>query len=158
MPPPLPPPACSYVVSAQALVGGKLIPASNTMPLQMPAPNAPTLVDAEDRGSTKAYALAAPPAGGSCDAYIFTFAPVNSAGAPVVREVASKDIVVNVLAPATTYDVSVRCKKGGALSGPSNTQQVGRVGRGEGAQGQGARAGAEACGALSRLPGNNHAP
>jgi hypothetical protein len=73
-------------------VGGKPIPASNTMPLQMPAPGAPTLVDAQDRSSTRGFALAAPPEGASCDAYVFTFAPVNGGGAggqPVVQESAT---------------------------------------------------------------------
>jgi hypothetical protein len=81
-----------YTVSAQAVVGGKPIPASNTMPLQMPAPGAPTLVDAQDRSSTRGFALAAPPEGASCDAYVFTFAPVNGGGAggqPVVQESAT---------------------------------------------------------------------
>lgn len=116
-----------YTVSAQAMVAGKLIPASNTLPLQMPAPGAPTLVDAQARSSTRGYALAAPPPGG-CDTYVFTFAPVNGAGAggqPVVRELADNQYNVGTLTPSTTYDVSVQCKKGGVLSGPSNVKQVG---------------------------------
>ena len=115
-------------MSAQAVVNNKPIPASNTMPLQMPAPGAPTLVEAQDRSSTRGFALAAPPAGGSCDAYVFTFAPVNGAGSskPVVVEVTTLSVNANTLTPATTYDVSVQCKKGGVLSGPSNTKQVGR--------------------------------
>ena len=117
-----------YIVSAQAVVNNKPIPASNTMPLQMPGPGAPTLVDAQARSSVRGFALAAPPAGGSCDSYVYTFAPVNGGGAggqPVVREVTGTSINVDALSPATTYDVSVQCKKGGQLSGPSNVKQVG---------------------------------
>ena len=132
--PPTPPtPSRRYIVSAQAVVNNKPIPASNTMPLQMPAPGAPTLVDAQARSSVRGFALAAPPAGGSCDSYVYTFAPVNGGGAggqPVVREVTGTSINVDALSPATTYDVSVQCKKGGQLSGPSNVKQVGVGGAG----------------------------
>ena len=56
-------PSATYIVSAVALVGGKRVPASNTLPLTMPGPDAPTLISAMDTSSTTGVATAAPPPG-----------------------------------------------------------------------------------------------
>ena len=53
----------TYVVSASALIGGALVPASNTLPLRMPQLGAPTLVSTQAMTSRSAVAVAAPPKG-----------------------------------------------------------------------------------------------
>jgi len=56
-------PGATYEVSAVAvLADGTTVPASNTLPLKMPAPGAITLVEAYDTSSTTGSALAVPPA------------------------------------------------------------------------------------------------
>lgn len=55
---------CRYTVSATAtMVGGAVVPASNNVPLQMPASNAPTLITAVPTGPTGGASTAAPPPG-----------------------------------------------------------------------------------------------
>jgi len=53
----------TYKVSAVAVVKNTTIPASNTLPLEMPKPGAITLVSALTTSSTTGKALAVPPAG-----------------------------------------------------------------------------------------------
>ena len=54
-------PGTTYIVSAEAIVGGGRVPASNTLPLIMPDNNTPTLISATATGSTTGAATAAPP-------------------------------------------------------------------------------------------------
>jgi len=54
-------PGATYEVSAVAVINGTTVPASNTLPLVMPAPGAVTLVDTYDTGSTTGFAVARPP-------------------------------------------------------------------------------------------------
>ena len=56
-------PGASYIVSAEAIVGGTRVPASNTLLLVMPENNTPTLISATATGSTTGAATAAAPPG-----------------------------------------------------------------------------------------------
>ena len=56
-------PGATYIVSAAAVVGGVRVPASNTLPLTMPAADRPTLISAVDTSATTANTTAAPPRG-----------------------------------------------------------------------------------------------
>ena len=56
-----------FSVSATALIGGKLVPASNSLPLTMPAQGAPTLLAADATGSGSGEATAAAPSGTAFD-------------------------------------------------------------------------------------------
>lgn len=56
-------PGAKYEVSATAWIGGKLVPASNSLPLTMPAQGAPTLLAADATGSASGEASAAAPSG-----------------------------------------------------------------------------------------------
>ncbi|KAL4448135.1 hypothetical protein ABPG75_005354 [Micractinium tetrahymenae] len=114
-------PGAEYRVSAVAVVGGKTIPASNTLPLAMPAPGAITLTSAVDTGSTTGHATAAPPAGVTITLYTFTATPLNG-GEPVI--VTSRTPVADFtnLSPATQYKVLVvGTTQGGGTTPPSNT-------------------------------------
>jgi hypothetical protein len=56
-------PGTIYHVSAVAVVGGKRVPASNTLMLTMPDANSPTLISAVDTSGYTGEAVAAPPPG-----------------------------------------------------------------------------------------------
>lgn len=56
-------PNTPYTVTAEAVIGGKPVPASNTDSLTTPAAGAPTLTSAQDTSSTTGTATVAPPPG-----------------------------------------------------------------------------------------------
>ena len=99
-------PGARYWVSAQALIGGKLAPVANVLPLDMPSLGAPTLLTAVDTSSTKGAATAAPPPGVQFQKYIFTARPLNG-GQPIVVEAATPQAAFAQLTPATQYEVTV---------------------------------------------------
>lgn len=78
-------PGAMYTVTAAAVVDGQTTPVANVVPLAMPEPGAPALIEAVDVSSTSGRATAAPPEGtvfervGGCRAALNVFVPAQSA-------------------------------------------------------------------------------
>lgn len=109
-----------YKVTCQAFINGKLVPASNSLPLQMPGAGSPTLVTAQAAGSRTGAATAAPPKGVTFDRYVFTARPL-SGGPSATSDVAGPLLgKFTGLTPATQYEVKVVGYKNGVASPASN--------------------------------------
>jgi hypothetical protein len=115
-------PGASYTVSgACTLTDGTVVPASNTLPLVMPAASAPTLLTADPAGPDSGTAIALPPATGSCDSYKWTFTPLGG-GPAVTATSAGADVTTasGSLAPKSAYEATVQCVNNGVAGPPSN--------------------------------------
>ena len=109
------------------MVGGKLTPVANILPLVMAAPGAPTLVTAVDTSSTTGAAAAVVPPGVQFQKYIFTARPLNGGQPKVVEAATPQAAFVQLtaafvqLTPATQYEVTVVGIANGAKSPTSNS-------------------------------------
>ncbi|PRW20326.1 heat shock 90C isoform B [Chlorella sorokiniana] len=111
----------TYAVSATAKIGSTVVPASNTLPLVMPAPGAPILPTALATGARTGAATAAPPGSASISKYVFTADPPS--GAPNATSTVTDPLKGSFsgLRPATQYDVTVVGLNGATPTRPSNT-------------------------------------
>lgn len=101
-------PGRTYTSTAVAVLpSGAVLPASNSVPFDMPSPGAPTLVDAQPTGTTSGKAAATVPSGITFDSYIYTFRPLDG-GPPI--SIPSSTLNANTgqgqLKPSTQYEVS----------------------------------------------------
>lgn len=114
-------PGATYEASAVAIVAGRSLPASNTLPLVMPDAGAITLVTAVDTSSTTGSASAVPPPSTPITLYTFTVTPLDG-GDPLTFNSTTRDVDFTGLTPATQYEVVVvGTKPDGTTTPPSNT-------------------------------------
>lgn len=115
-------PGARYTVSANAtLTSGKVVPASNTLPLVMPRTDAPVLLAADPAGLTRGKALASHPASGPCPSYHWSFAP-RGGGAALNATTARLSVTTasGSLAPGGAYRARVACLRDNVAGTPSN--------------------------------------
>ena len=93
-------PETTYTVTANAIIAGQPVPASNTAEVTTPPTGAPTLTSADDTSSTTGYATATPPPGVNFTSYTFIASPLGG-GAPVVVTSSTPAVNFTGLAPAT---------------------------------------------------------
>jgi hypothetical protein len=109
-----------YTVTATAVVGGSLVPASNSLPLAMPAAGAPILLTATATSAVTGAATAAAPNGAIFSQYTFTAKPLNGGASATSTVPNPLNGRFTGLKAATQYDVTVVGRRNGGASPASN--------------------------------------